>query len=354
MKKVTGAAANGRGPVLSRRATVAALASGAVVAPYLARPAFAAETLSVRLDWSPHNMHAPFHLAVERGWFKKADLDVSIEDGNGSTTTVQILGGGKFDIGHAALAPMAIGRGNGLPVISVAGFLRKGDMGILIDRKLGVKTLQDLVGKKIDYTAGSLEGPFVEPFFKMNGISPDKIGLLNVDASAKLSTYMTGQVDGIITAVPLFYVLLKDKRAVDMILFADHGMNLPSFGLVARPDTLKSKGPAIKRFASIISAAWEYIYDNHEEEGARAILSQRPNAGFTVAQMVECMAVSRPFFFSDNTKDTPVGIQNAADWSATLKIMETAKVIPAGAKPADYFTNDYVDHALGKKLIGAA
>jgi NitT/TauT family transport system substrate-binding protein len=340
------------GPALTRRSAVALLGA-AVAAPYIARPAFAADTLAVRLDWSPHNMHAPFHLAVERGWFKKAGLDVSIEDGNGSTTTVQILGGGKFDIGHAALAPMAIGRGQGLPVISVAGFLRKGDMGILIDRTLGVKTIKDLVGKKIDYTAGSLEGPFVEPFFKMNGIPLDKLELLNVDASAKLSTYLAGRVDGIITAVPLFFVLLKDKRPVDMLLFADYGMNLPSFGLVARPETLKAKGDAVKRFASIISAAWEYIYDGHQEEAAKAIVAQRPNAGISVAQHMETMGVSRPFFFSENTKTTPIGIQSTADWVDTLKVMETAKTIPAGAKPADYFTNDYIDHALGKKLISA-
>lgn len=354
MKESKKSSATARGPVMSRRSAIGVLASSAVAAPYLARPAFAADTLTVRLDWTAHNMHAPFHLAAERGWFKKAGLDVTIEDGNGSTTTVQILGGGKFDIGHAALAPMAIGRGAGLPVISIAGFLRKGDMGILVDRRLGVKTLKDLMGKKLNYTAGSLEGPFVEPFFKMNDVPLDKIGLLNVDASAKLSTYIAGAVDGIITAVPLFFVLLEDKRPVDQILFADYGMNLPSFGLLARPETLKNKGDAVKRFVSIVSAAWDYIYDKHQEEGARAILAQRPNAGMTAAPLVKVMELHRPFFFSDNTKNTPVGIQDAADWAATLKIMETAKVIPGGTKPTDYFTNDYVDHALGKKLIGAA
>ena len=339
---------------LSRRSAVALLASGAISAPWLGRPAFAADRLAVRLDWSPHNMHASFHLAAERGWFRKAGLDVNLEDGNGSTTTVQLIGGGRFDIGHAALAPMAIGRGNGLPVISVAGFLRKGDMGILVDRKLGVKTLKDLIGKKIDYTAGSLEGPFVEPFFKINGIRPDSIHLVNVDASAKLSTYVTGAVDGIITSVPLYYVLLKDKRPVEPILFADYGMNLPSFGLIARPETLRAKGDAVKRFVSVVCAAWDYIYDNHQEEGARAMLAQRPNAGQSVAQILETMAVSRPFFFSENTKNAPIGVQNAADWADTLKVMESAKVIPSGSKPTDYFTNDYIDHGYGKKIVGAA
>src|SRR5258708_4794343 len=141
------------------RSRALALLAGAAAAPQLIRPARAADPLSVRLDWSPHAMHCSFHLAVEQGWFKKADLDVRIEDGNGSTTTVQIVGGGGFDVGHAALAPMAIGRGAGLPVISVAGVLRTGDMGILVDSKLKVTKLEELQGKKIDYTAGSLEGP---------------------------------------------------------------------------------------------------------------------------------------------------------------------------------------------------
>ena len=154
--------------------------------------------------------------------------------------------------------------------------------------------------------------------------------------------------------MPLFYVLLKDKRAVDPILFADHGMNLPSFGLLARPDTLKTKGDAVKRFVSIVCAAWEYIYDNHQEEAAKAMLAQRPNAGMSVAQIMETMKESHPFFFSENTKTTPIGIQNADDWAATIKVMETAKTIPGGTKPSDFFTNDYIDQGMGKKIIGAA
>jgi hypothetical protein len=66
------------------------------------------------------------------------------------------------------------------------------------------------------------------------------------------------------------------------------------------------------------------------------------------------MAVSRPFFFSENTKKAPIGVQSAADWAATIKVMENAKAIPGGSKPTDYFTNDYIDRAYGKKIVGAA
>ncbi len=339
-------------PQPKRRALLGLLASGATGGLWFIGSARAADALSIKLDWSPHPMHCSFHLATERGWFKKAGLDVQMEDGNGSTATVSILGGGTgFDIGHAALAPMAIGTSKGLPLVSVAGFLRKGEMGILVDQKLRVTKLEQLQGKKINYTAGSLEGPFVEPFFNLNKIAPSSINLVNVTAAAKLSTYVQGSVDGIITSVPTFYVMLKKTRPVDAILFADHGLNLPGFGLFARAETLKAKGDAVKRLTSLLCSTWTYIFDGHEDEAARAFMAQRPKSGTNREEIIETLAVYKPFFFSEFTKNQPIGIQADADWQATLKQMEGAKVIPAGTKPSDYFTNAYIDHAFGDKIV---
>ncbi len=67
-----------------------------------------AETLKVRLEWLPYGMHAPFHLATEKGWYKDAGLEVTIDDGNGSGPAVQLVAAGQYDISHANLATMAI------------------------------------------------------------------------------------------------------------------------------------------------------------------------------------------------------------------------------------------------------
>ena len=109
------------GPGVSRRVFMAGAAG--LVAAFPLRRAFAADPLSVRLDWSTHGVHAPFFLAEKKGWFKAANLDVTIEDGNGSNTTVQLVGSGQFDVGHASLAAMAIGRDKGLPLKAFAVFL---------------------------------------------------------------------------------------------------------------------------------------------------------------------------------------------------------------------------------------
>lgn len=329
------------------------LAAAALAAMTLAAGAAqAAETLTVRLDWSTHAMHAPFFLALEKGWFAKAGLEPKIEDGNGSTTTVQLIGSKNFDVGHASLAPMALAKAKGLPVVAIAGFIRKGDMGILVPADSGIKKPADFVGKKVAYTTGSLEGPFVEPFFKKNGVDPSKVGLLNVEAATKVSTYVSGTADAVISTVPYFLPITDAKRKSDGILFADFGMNLPGFGLIANTETLKEKGEAIKKFASVVAGAWAYIYQGHQDEAVAAIVKHRPNSPMSQAILRAQLDQYRDYFYTKDTKDKPIGVQSAADWEGTLKDMVDAKAIKAGLKPADVFTNDYVDHAWFKKLTG--
>ncbi len=75
-----------------------------VVAAVAARAAI--DALEGALDWTPWGAQAPFHLAQQKGWCKQAGLDVTLEDGNGSVTTVQIVGSSDaFDVGTPRWRP---------------------------------------------------------------------------------------------------------------------------------------------------------------------------------------------------------------------------------------------------------
>jgi NitT/TauT family transport system substrate-binding protein len=351
-RKIWGQAAMSQTALVSRRTVVggtAALLS--VVATGRRVRAASMEKLTVRLNWSTEGQHAPFFLSVQKGWFEAAGLDVSIEDGNGSVTTVQLVGNGQFDIGHAALASMAIGAAKGLSVISIAGFVQKGDVGVCVPKESGWSRPTDLIGKRICYTAGSLEGPFVRPFFEKNGVPADKITFVNVEGSAKLSTYLSNNADAVATAVPWLLPILIDKRPSEGILFADFGLNLPGNGLVVQQENLKKRGDAIKRFASVICGAWTYIANGHQEEAVKAIQAARPQGALSAKQLLGQIVAYRPNFHSEATKDMPTGLQSAEDWQKTLNAMESVGVISAGSRPERFFTNDFIDYAYAKKNL---
>ena len=158
-----------------------------------------------------------------------------------------------------------------------------------------------------------------------------------------------------ITTVPPNVVIARGKRNSYGVLFSDYGLNLPGFGLFARTDALRAKGPAIKRFVGIVCAAWTYILESHEHEveAAKATRAQRPNSPFSLDMLVAQIESYRANFYTDATAGKPLCFQSEADWKVAIGSMEIAKVIPAGSQPADYFTNDYIDLGYGERIIGA-
>jgi len=114
----------------------------------------AQSSLTIVTDWAPYGVHGPLFLAAQRGWFKDAGLDVTILDGKGSASSLQLLGAEKADVAFVQLSTMAAAIDKGLPVISVAGFVRSGDNGTArssrrrISRASGSFTPQDRLPRR--------------------------------------------------------------------------------------------------------------------------------------------------------------------------------------------------------------
>ena len=102
---------------------------------------------------------------------------------------------------------------------------------------------KDLAGKKLVFTAGSLEAPFLDAFLAQGGLKREQVELLSVEASAKATSYLTGRGDGVFSTVPFFLPIVAVNRPSDAILFSDYGLQFPSFGLLSSDDKVKARGP---------------------------------------------------------------------------------------------------------------
>lgn len=315
------------------------LACAAIGALTIAAPAQAAESLLVRLDFSPWGMHGAMHLAKEKGWFAKEGLNVEIQDGTGTINTLQLLAAGKVDVGQVSLGTMAVAKEHGLDLISIAGFARSGDLAVMTDEKLGIKTPKDLIGKKIVCFTASPWAPFIQPYLKANGIPDGAVNVVMVAPSAMVSTYASGNADGFMSQAPFGQPMVKKARPASALLLADSGISFPSYGLVSTSKVISAKRDAVKKLVQIEVRAWKYIYDGHIDEAVAAILAQRPNAKLDPTVLKGQIEAYRPFFNSPSGKDVPFGVQTDADWAAAIKSMEQTGQIKPGHKPADYYTN---------------
>ncbi|OUM00497.1 ABC transporter substrate-binding protein [Variovorax sp. JS1663] len=298
----------------------------------------APEKLKVRLDWTPWGVHAALHLAQQKGWYAAAGLDVQMEDGNGSVTTVQIVGAGdQFDLGHAALASMMIARDKGLPVKGVAVFARLSDVGMLVPAGAGIQGPKDLKGKKVAYTAGSLEAPFVDAFLAAGGLKKSDIELINVDAAGKAATYAAGRTDAAFSTIPFFLPVVSQTRPSEAVRFADYNLNMPSFGLFASEAKLAARREAISKFASVVAASWQYVYNGHEDEAVDAIVAQRPQAKLDRKVLRGQIDALRGFFALPAPAGQPLGAPVASDWSVAVKTLTDAGLLKSIKDGNDFF-----------------
>ena len=59
---------------------------------------------------------------------------------------------------------------------------------------------------------------------------------------------------------------------------------------------------AIRRFASIVAGAWEYILHGHEDEAVKAIIAQRPQAKLDAKVLRAQIDSLKAFFTTPNSK----------------------------------------------------
>lgn len=336
----------------TRRAALR-LGLAALAAPVVLRAARAADPVAIRLDWSTWGSHAPFHLALARGWFARHGLDVTLEDGNGSVATVQLVGNGQFDLGHASLAPMMLARGRGIPVRAIAGIVKRNDIGLILPQGSSTR-VADLRGKRLAYTPSSLETPFLDRFLAAGNLTRADVELLSIDGAAKTGTYVAGRCDAVFSSVPDQVARAHAGRVSTAIRFADQGLAFPSFGLFATERAIADKPDVLKRVVAVVAGTWTYILAGHEAEAVTAMQAARPQARLQTAVLAEQIELLKEFMPTPATQGRPMGSMALADCEEGARTMADARLIERPVPTADYFTNDLVDPATIAAVAGGA
>ena len=71
----------------------------------------ALEKFQFRLNWTLYGEHAPFFVALDKGFYKEEGLDVEVLEGSGSTTVAQLVANMTNPIAYVDAATMMRGVG---------------------------------------------------------------------------------------------------------------------------------------------------------------------------------------------------------------------------------------------------
>src|SRR6202521_6256633 len=193
---------------LKKLAIAAVVALGAAALPAAAQQKL--EKLDFVLNWVPGGDHVPYYYAKKMGWYKDAGIDLNIEPGKGSAVAVQKVGAGANEIGLADMANALVGRSKGADVVGVFNVYANSPQGLYWLKSSGIKSVKDLVGKKVGNPPGDGARTMWPALAKANGIDPNSVTWVNIDSNAKLGALKAHAVDVTTSFFNLHHVFARE------------------------------------------------------------------------------------------------------------------------------------------------
>src|SRR6476659_9694423 len=118
-------------------------------------PAEALESVSLRSAFGYNGRHAYFFVALDKGYYKAAGLDVKILRGQGSVDAIRQVGAGNATFGFADTGSLVLARANDqIPVKLVASVYARPPQAIFCREDAGIKLPKDLEERSIANPAG--------------------------------------------------------------------------------------------------------------------------------------------------------------------------------------------------------
>ena len=224
--------------------------------------------IKFQLDWRFEGPAALFLTPAAKGYFKAANLDVTIDAGNGSGGTVTRVASGAYDMGFADLAALMEFHANNpdAPNKPVAVMMVYNDTpaSVMALKKSGIKTPADLSGKKLGapvFDAGRRAFPI---FSKANGIS--NVAWTAMDPPLRETMLVRGDIDAItgFTFTSLLNLEARGVKAEDVVVlpYPDYGVKLYGNAVIVSPKLLKENPAAVKAFLVAFSKGMKDVMAN--------------------------------------------------------------------------------------------
>ena len=297
------------------------------------------EKMRLPMGFIANVQYAPFYVAVEKGYFAEAGLEIEF-DYSFETNGVSLVGAGELPFAVVSGEQVLLARAQEIPVVYVMAWFQDYPIAVIAKQKSGIESPSDLAGKQIGIP-GLFGASYIGLRALLNAaeineadVTLDSIGFNQVEA---LSVDQEQAVVGYVNNEPV--QLMAMGHDVNVIRVADY-MQLASNGIITNETTIAENPDLIDRMlAALLRGLADTIANPDEayEISKKYIDSLAAADADEEAVQREVLALSIEFWRAER-----LGYSQVEAWENMQEVLLSMGLLD---KPMDLeaaFTNEFV------------
>ena len=299
---------------------------------------------NVRMDFIIGGKHAPWYVALDKGFYAKRGLAVTIQSSTGSADTVRTIGSGGADFGFADIATMMVAKSRGAPVQAAAQFGYVGATIMWRDEGI-IKGIKDLEGKSLAISPGQAQWFLMPAYARVNKIDFKAIKIQETAPPIQPAALATKKADFIImfrasndevAEMAASKVGVKLKR----VFMKDTGLDIYGTSLIVKDDDIKKRPEFARAYVEATLEGLRYARDN-QEEALKILLKHKPELD-SVLTTVQLKNALTEVFLPLESVNVGLGFMKPEIMEKTVKVVNEYFDVGRKVTAKEVYTNQFI------------
>ena len=299
---------------------------------------------NVRMDFIIGGKHAPWYVALEKGFYAKRGLAATIQASTGSADTVRTIGSGGADFGFADAATMIVAKSRGTPVQAAAQFGYVGATILWRDEGV-IKSIKDLPGKSLAISPGQAQWFLMPAYARINKIDFKAIKIQETAAPIQPAALATKKADFIImfrASNDEVAEMAASKVGVKLsrVFMKDTGLDIYGTSLIVKDEDIKKRPEFVRAYVEGTLEGLRYARDN-QEEALKILLKHKPelDSALTTQQLKNALT---EVFLPLESVNVGMGFMKPDIMEKTVKVVNEYFDVGRKVAAKEVYTNQFI------------
>src|SRR6516164_1765780 len=227
--------------------------------------------LKFTLDFISLGRHAPWYVALGKGYYKEEGLNVTILPAKGTADAIHSVASGVTELGFIDIPSLvASGSAGGAIKIVAVNYQKPPYCVFSLNPGANVTEPKQLAGLEFGSSTSSFLPRIVQAFMEMNGVDSKTLKVVNIDGAARvpmLAARKIPSIDQFLMSETAIRRAVTDAKPRCLFL-GDFGLDIYSNSIGTTEEYLTKNPDVVKKFVRAALRGWQYALA-HPQEAAQ-------------------------------------------------------------------------------------